>query len=459
MIGINPGGLLITMMAFGISGDAVTAVMLGAVKKIRNDSRVQRKVLLKNLFTASIVLLAFIIYGSNSGISDRKPSEVIAANTVKPSEYREIAGRIRTGETLFDIFRKNGLDTSALFKMTEASAGIHRLGEVCPNQPYNITLDDQDQIKSFTYWIDDDTALGITTTAEGFCAEKRVVQYEKKTEYIGGQIRDNLVSSIGNGSGGLRMALQLSDIFAWDIDFTTDIRNNDSYKVVVEGLYLDGRLKKYGDIVAAEFINNGQLFRAYRYEVNGRSDFYDEEGKSLKKAFLKAPLNFRSISSFFSKGRKHPILKIYRPHHGIDYAAPTGAPVSVAGDGSVVFAGRNGDYGNLVIVRHRNGYKTYYGHLSRIAKGVRTGSGATQGQIIGFVGSTGLASGPHLHYEMRINDQPVNPLSVKNAGGRPVPEKWLPEFMRLKDDMNTRLVANTFEGFALARSGTPHHAQ
>ncbi|MEW6333972.1 MAG: peptidoglycan DD-metalloendopeptidase family protein [Thermodesulfobacteriota bacterium] len=415
---------------------------------------------MNSLYTASIVLLTFIFYGSDSGaLKGGNPSVEAPAQTIRATDYRKVAGTIKPGETLFDIFRKNRLDTAALFSMSEASGHIHRLSDVSANRPYSIVLDDLDRVQSFTYWINEDTSLRIARTGEGFYAEKRVVRYERRMEYVGGRIRDNLVSSIGNGRDGLRMALQLSDIFAWDIDFTTDIRNDDSYKVVVEGLYRDGRLKKYGDIIAAEFINNGQLFRAYRYEIDGKWGYYDEQGRSLKKAFLKAPLNFRSISSFFSKRRKHPILKVYRPHHGIDYAAPTGAPVSVAGDGRVLFAGRKGDYGNLVIVRHRNGYKTYYGHLSRIAKGVRAGKEAKQGQIIGFVGSTGLASGPHLHYEMRVNDQPVNPLSVKTPGGTPVPDSRMPDFIRLRSDMHTRLTANQFGGFTLARSGPSAHQQ
>ena len=409
---------------------------------------------MKKAYIASIVLAALIVPGSDSGLSNKKPTGKDALQTVKTSEYREIAGKIQTGETLFDIFKTYELDTNELFKMREASADLHRLRDVSPNRPYKIILNDQEQIKSFTYWINGDTVLSIMNTDEGFYAEKTVVQYYKRIEYIGGVIKDNLVSSIGNGNDGLRLALRLSDIFAWDIDFTTDIRYNDIYRIAVEGLYLDGKLKKYGDIVAAEFINSGQPFRAYRYEINGKADFYNEEGKSVRKAFLKAPLSFRWISSSFSRGRKHPILKIYRPHQGLDYAAPTGAPVSAAGDGKVVFAAKNGQYGKLVIVKHRNGYKTYYGHLSRFAKGIRTGRHIEQGQIIGYVGSTGLASGPHLHYEMRINDKPVNPISIKIPRGNPVPEIMMADFIRLRNEVNTRFASNRFESFALARSST-----
>jgi len=185
------------------------------------------------------------------------------------------------------------------------------------------------------------------------------------------------------------LALQLSDIFAWDIDFTTDIRNSDSFKVIAEGLYLNGEFKKYGDILSAEFTNNGETYRAYRFELNGKIDYYDAEGKSMRRAFLKAPLSYRRISSGFSRSRFHPILRIYRPSHGVDFAAPTGTPVSVVGDGTVNFAGYKGGYGNIVIIRHPNGWKTYYAHLSRFGKGIRKAVKIKQGQIIGYVGSTG----------------------------------------------------------------------
>jgi murein DD-endopeptidase MepM/ murein hydrolase activator NlpD len=246
---------------------------------------------------------------------------------------------------------------------------------------------------------------------------------------------------MSEGKGNLMLALQLSDIFAWDIDFSTDIRNDDVFKIVVEGLYLNGEFKKYGEILSAEFVNKGETFSAYRFENDGRVDYYSSEGKSLRKAFLKAPLSFRRISSYFSRGRYHPVLKIYRPHHGLDYAAPTGTPVSAAGDGAVLFAGRKGQYGNLIIVRHSNGYKTYYGHLSRIGKGVRKGTRVDQGEVIGYVGATGLATGPHLHYEMRVNNRPINPLSLKIPHGKAIPASLMADFRKFKNEMDVKLAS------------------
>lgn len=364
---------------------------------------------------------------------------------------KEISGTIKKGETLFDIFKKYNLNLSELFKIKEASANIHRLKEVYPGQLYKIIVDDNNQISSFIYWIDDDSILNITRNESGFCAEKKAVEYEKRTIHLGGLIKDSLISSMGNGRENMMLAMQLSDIFAWDIDFTTDIRNGDTFKLIVEGLYLNGEFKKYGDILAAEFSNNGETYRAYRFELNGKTDYYDAEGKSLRRAFLKAPLSFRRVSSGFSINRFHPVLKIYRPHHGIDYAAPVGTPVSAIGDGTVIFAGSKGQYGNLVIIKHLKGYKTYYGHLSKIKRGIKKGTKVSQGQIIGYVGSTGLATGPHLHYEMRINNKPVNPFTVKPRPGMYIPKGFMAEFRNFRNQMDTRLASISLPVFSLAR--------
>ncbi|MEW6109495.1 MAG: peptidoglycan DD-metalloendopeptidase family protein [Nitrospirota bacterium] len=415
----------------------------------------ERRLMRKTLITALVLLIAFLTIRSNLNIINagrEKETTEIAG----PEEYREIKGNIEKGETLFDIFKKYGIQATELFRLREASADVHRLRELYPGRQYKIILDTNQQVNSFEYWINDDTILNITRTESGFSAEKISIQYEKRTEHIGGIIRDNLISSIGDGRENLLLALQLSDIFAWDIDFTADLRNNDEYKIIVEGLYLDGEFKKYGDIISAEFVNNNETYYAYRFEHNGKKDYYDGEGKSLRKAFLKAPLSFRRISSGFSRGRFHPILKIYRPHHGLDYAAPAGTPVSAAGDGTVVFAGRKGQYGKLIILRHRNGYRTYYGHLSGIAKSIRSGKKVDQGQVVGYVGATGLATGPHLHYEMRINNKPVNPLKLKIPRGDSIPKKSMAEFRTFKNMMDTELASITPRNFIAAAEIKTH---
>ena len=384
------------------------------------------------------MITAFFAFMGNFSFIVKKKEE---APPVKKPEFREITGTINKGETLFAIFKKYNLDISVLYKIREASANIHRLREVYPGRPYKIVLDNIEQINSFSYGIDDNCFLNINLTETGYCAEKVPINYEKRILHIGGTIKDNLINSMREGNENLLLALQLSDIFAWDIDFTADLRNDDSFKIVVEGLYLDGKFKKYGNILSSEFSNNSDVYRAYAFEQSGKIDYYDEMGKSLRRAFLKAPLSFRRISSLFSRGRYHPILKIYRPHQGLDYAAATGTPVSAAGDGTVLFAGRRGQYGNLIIIGHRNGYKTYYGHLTKIDKSVRNGMRVDQGKIIGYVGATGLATGPHLHYEMRINDRPLNPVSIQIPSGGTISETMRATFQQFKDRMNSELAS------------------
>lgn len=352
-------------------------------------------------------------------------------------ELRAIQDQVLKGETFLDIFAKHGLDIRELFAMREVAAKIHPLRTVHPGRSYTVTVDGQNRIRSFVYRINRDSLLKIRKISTGFQAEKVDIAYQKKLLSLSGTIEDNLISSIGQDHEHLLLALQLTDIFACHIDFTADLRKNDSYRIIVEGLFHDETFMRYGNIVGADFVNNGEIFKAYRFEHEGKSDYYDEEGKSLRKAFLKTPLNFRRISSGFSKGRFHPILKIRRPHHGLDYAAASGTPVSTVGDGTVLFAGRKGSYGNMVIIKHPNGWKTTYGHLSKIAKGIKKGRRVEQGQMIGHVGSTGLATGPHLHYELRIRDQCVNPLKTKIPDGWPIPRKELATFKTLRDRMDS----------------------
>jgi murein DD-endopeptidase MepM/ murein hydrolase activator NlpD len=359
-----------------------------------------------------------------------------SGSRVEKDELRAIRDRVLKGEDLFSIFLKHGLDIKDLYAMRDAAAKVYPLRNINVGQSYTAKVMAQNRIKSFVYQIDQNSLLKIRKTETCFEAEKQSIPYEKKLLSISGDIEDNLVSSIGPKQEHLLLALQLSDIFAWDIDFAVDLRKNDTYRIIVEGLYFNGKFKRYGDIIAAEFVNDGKLFKVYRFEHDGKVDYYDEKGKSIKKIFLKAPLNFRRISSHFSRGRLHPVLKIRRPHNGIDYAAASGTPVSAVGDGRVLFAGWKGGYGQIVIIRHPNGWKTYYGHLSRISRQIKRGVRVRQGELIGNVGTTGLSTGPHLHYEIRINNKPVNPLRIKIPEGWPLPETELAAFRAFRDQMD-----------------------
>lgn len=399
------------------------------------------------LIVISALFIIFMVIKSNLDITENKHDSLPVQQ-----HCLEISGTVKKGETLFDIFKRYKLDIADLLKLKEASADIHRLKALSPGQTYKILVDDNKGVNSFIYWIDDDNILHVTRSGSEFCAEKKSIEYETRIQEIGGLVINNLIASIGDGRENLMLALQISDIFSWDIDFNTDLRDRDTFKFIVEGYYLNGEFKKYGNVLAAEFVNNGETYHAYRFQNNGETDYYDDAGKSLKRAFLKAPLSFRRISSAFSNKRFHPILKIIRPHHGLDYSAAAGTPVSAVGEGTVVFSGYKGNYGKLVAVRHPNNWKTYYGHLSKIHKGVKRGRKVQQGQVIGYVGSTGLATGPHLHYEVRVKNKPVNPHALKLPRGRAVPSKLMAEFRSLKDQMDTRLASIEHHYFVQAKS-------
>ena len=389
------------------------------------------------LALAVTVTLIVIIKGTPSSLNSSTAFEPETASAESAAaEFRTVTGTVKQGESLYDIFKRYGLNINELYAIASASKKTYNLKKLSPGRDYCIKLDGDNCVRSFTYYIDGSSILNIERAEEDFRASKAAIPYETTLVHISGTVRDNLVSSIDN----LLLALDLSDIFAWDIDFTTDIRNGDSFKLVVEERRLDGKFRKYGKILAAEFTNNRTTHYAYRFEQDGKADYHDKNGRSLRRAFLKAPLSFRRISSGFSNRRLHPVRKVYRPHHGVDYAAPRGTPVSTVGDGTVLTAGYKRGNGNYVKIKHPNGYITYYLHLHRISKGIRKGRSVKQGQVIGTVGSTGYSTGPHLDYRVKINGKFVNPLTLKLPPGKAVKKSLMAGFRAFKDTMNTRLV-------------------
>jgi murein DD-endopeptidase MepM/ murein hydrolase activator NlpD len=240
-----------------------------------------------------------------------------------------------------------------------------------------------------------------------------------------------------------RLAWDLADVYAWQVDFTRDIQSGDQFRVVFDRLISEDGEVRFGRVLASDLTMSGKSLTAFRFESGGRSTFYDEDGKSLRRAFLRAPVQFRRISSTFARARRHPVLGITRRHQGTDYAAAPGTPVMAAGEGVVLRAGRAGGYGNLIELRHRNGITTRYGHLRAFARGIRRGARVAQGQTIGYVGSTGLASGPHLHYEFRVNGVAKDSRRVELGNGAPVPESEREAFERERDRLLALLSADS----------------
>ena len=224
--------------------------------------------------------------------------------------------------------------------------------------------------------------------------------------------------------------MELANIFGWDIDFALDIRKGDNFTVLYEELYRDGEKISDDKIIAADFVNDGKIYRAVRYKnpQTSESEYYTPDGKSMRKAFIRSPVHFSRISSGFNLKRKHPILLNKRPHRGVDYAAKRGTPIYAAGDGKVIFKGKKGGYGKVMILKHGSKYTTLYAHLKTYNRKLKTGSRVKQGQTIAYVGSSGLATGPHLHYEFRVNGVHRNPLTVRLPASNPVPKRYMDDF-------------------------------
>jgi murein DD-endopeptidase MepM/ murein hydrolase activator NlpD len=253
---------------------------------------------------------------------------------------------------------------------------------------------------------------------------------EMRTRTVRGVIDSSLFEAVEAAGAHDQTAVALADIFGWDIDFVLDVRPGDAFVVVYPEIYRDGVYVKDGPIQAAEFVNQGREFRAVRYtDADGGSHYYTPDGKSLHKAFLRAPVEFTRVSSRFNSARYHPILNLIRAHKGVDYAAPMGTPVRAAGDGRIRFAGVKGGYGNVVEIEHSASVVTVYGHLSRFARGTHVGAHVTQGVVIAYVGMTGLATGPHLHYEYRVNGVFKNPQTVDLPGAAPIEARWREDFL------------------------------
>jgi murein DD-endopeptidase MepM/ murein hydrolase activator NlpD len=312
------------------------------------------------------------------------------------------------------------LSPAGIHHLAEAARPVYDLARVSVGQPFALALGPDGLVRAFTYGIDELRMLRVIRRGEELEAELLSRTYDTRIAVVEGDIESSLFETIAAIGEHDQLAFELAEIFAWDIDFNTEIRVGDAFRVAVEKQSLDGRFVRYGRILAAVFARGERTLYAVRYEGSHGQGYYAPDGTPLRKAFLRSPLRFTRISSRFSYRRLHPILKVRRPHLGVDYAAPTGTPVNASADGVVTLAGRWGGLGRAIRLRHANGYETIYGHLSRIY--VRRGQRVAQGDRIGAVGSTGLSTGPHLDYRMKLNGRYVDPLKVQLPPAEPLPE-------------------------------------
>jgi murein DD-endopeptidase MepM/ murein hydrolase activator NlpD len=347
-----------------------------------------------------------------------------------PPEFDQLEFTIKRGDTLNALFRKNDLDLAHLAMILRLPEAAPHLTRLIPGDEFLIEHDEGSLVSLYRE-LDLTSALNITKEKTGYFSAEIVDRpIEIKRRLAFGRIDSSLFESAIAAGLPDKLIMNLAGIFAWDVDFVLDIRGGDHYYILFEEIYQDGIYVTDGEIIAAEFNNNGRTFQAIRFvDKSGRSDYYTPDGLSVRKAFVRAPVDFTRISSSFNPRRKHPILNTIRAHRGVDYAAPSGTPIKAAGDGKVIFRGRNNGYGHHVIVQHGGNITTLYAHVSRFHNSSRVGRRVNQGQTIAYVGKTGLATAPHLHYEYRLNGVHRNPRTVELPKADPISEEYRADFL------------------------------
>jgi murein DD-endopeptidase MepM/ murein hydrolase activator NlpD len=339
--------------------------------------------------------------------------------------------KVRSGDSLARIFPKLGLSANLLHRIVNSGKTAAQLAKIRPGEKLRVALDDDGILHELILQHSAIKSLKITPEGGSFAAQILERDLEPRTTHVSGTVQSSLYMSAQKAGLADKLIMELANIFGWDVDFALEIRAGDHFSVIYQEDYLDGKKFRDGPILAAEFINKGRSFRAVRYvDESGWADYFTPDGKSVRKAFLRSPVDFRRISSRFQRERWHPVLGKKRPHRGVDYAASTGTPIKASGDGRIQFRGRKGGYGKAVVIEHGGGITTLYGHLSRYKAKQRKGTRVRQGDIIGYVGSTGLASGPHLHYEFRVNGVHRNPLTVKLPAANPIAKKYKDDFLQ-----------------------------
>ncbi len=348
--------------------------------------------------------------------------------------------RVQRGDTVVELLRRLNVEDAAAsdyLRRDNAASSFRQLGlgkEVQAETAVDGSL------LALRYLGNEGNQVIITKSGDGFKADSMPAQMEQRTFVRTGEIKSSLFAATDEAGLPDPAANQLAEIFGGDIDFHRDLRKGDKFSVIYEMNYINGEAARTGRILAAEFVNQGHTYRAVYFQTtNYTGDYFSPDGKSMRKAFLRSPIEFSRVSSGFSHSRFHPVLNKWRAHKGVDYASPIGTKVKATSDGVVTFVGKQGGYGNVVMLSHQGSYQTVYGHLSRFAGGIHRGQRVGQGEVLGYVGMTGLTSGPHLHYEFKVKGVHRDPLKVALPDGKPINEVQKTVFMESTRDLHTRL--------------------
>jgi len=348
-----------------------------------------------------------------------------------------ISGTVAQGDTAAKLLG------SAVHDIIQAARKYHSLANIRSGQPYTVVRDRETQaLERFEYEIDAHRKLVVEGNGDGFTSRVESIVYDVQLTLLQGIVESSLFQSVAALGESPSLAIVVADVFRWDVDFIRDVQDGDRFSILVEKRYRDGQFKHYGRVLGATFTNKGTLFEAFLFRgVSGHASHYSAKGESLRKVLLKAPLAFTRITSGYSMGRKHPIFHDVRPHEGVDYAAPTGTPIKAVGDGVVSRKGWQGGYGNTISIRHGAGLESQYGHMSGYARGLTAGTRVRQGQVIGFVGMTGWATGPHLDFRLKQHGRFINPTKAINPREDSIAPGQMKEFAARKTQ-----IRNFFSG-------------
>ncbi len=352
----------------------------------------------------------------------------------KPAWRTEI---IRPGDTLADIFVKNQLSTRQLQEILNLKEAARPLGIIRPNQKIELLTNNNNELQALKYHINNTTILKVTATPNGFKADTIELTPDKVVGYASGVIKNSFYVAAQKAGLNSKQIMELTKMFNSRVDFAREIHPGDSFRVLYDQAFIKGKKIRNGDIIAAEFTAKGKSYKIIRYtDPKGNTDYYTPDGNSISLAFVRKPVANARISSPFSLHRVHPILHIPMPHYGTDFAAPIGTPIKATGSGKIAFVGNQHGYGNVVIIQHNERYNTLYAHMSRFAKNIKPGTKVQLGQVIGYVGMTGRASGPHVHYEFRINGKRYDPMKVPLPHSDSISGAYRQDFMAKLNRLN-----------------------
>ncbi|SFO22547.1 Murein DD-endopeptidase MepM and murein hydrolase activator NlpD, contain LysM domain [Pseudomonas sp. NFACC24-1] len=366
------------------------------------------------------------------------PVEAPVVEEKKGPEHREVI--VAKGDTLSTLFEKVGLPSTSVHEILASDKQAKQFTQLQRGQKLEFELNPDGQLNNLHTKLSDLESITLTKNDKGYVFNRVTAKPTVRSAYVHGVINSSLSQSAARAGLSHSLTMDMASVFGYDIDFAQDIRQGDEFDVIYEQKVVNGKSVGNGPILSARFTNRGKTYTAVRYtNKQGNSSYYTADGNSMRKAFIRTPVDFARISSKFSAGRKHPILNKIRAHKGVDYAAPRGTPIKAAGDGKVLLAGRRGGYGNTVIIQHGNTYRTLYGHMQGFAKGVKTGGTVKQGQVIGYIGTTGLSTGPHLHYEFQVNGVHVDPLGQKLPMADPIAKGERARFLAQSQPLMARM--------------------